>query len=134
MHYACERMKSNQKQNQVTSHSNGPRVLLFNLVHKQCNGIIKGWLHCLASESIRRFLVNNVLMFDSARCLVNAQIQFSFIKKIRTGLPEHSLPPATSDNISFLSTAPPPHPLPLKWTSYVYHLRGENNITRYSIL
>ena len=29
--------------------------------HKQCNGIIKGWLHCLTSESKERFLVNNTL-------------------------------------------------------------------------
>ena len=29
---ACERTESKQKQNQVTSHSNRPRVLLFNLV------------------------------------------------------------------------------------------------------
>ena len=39
-----------------------------------------------------------------------AQIQFSLIKKIKIGYPEHSLtpPPPTSDNISFL-TYPPPH-------------------------
>ena len=41
-HRACERMKSNQKLNQVMPHSNWPRVLLFDLAHKQCNGIIKG--------------------------------------------------------------------------------------------
>ena len=39
-HYAFERTKSKQKQNQVTLHSNWPRVLLFDLAHKQCNGII----------------------------------------------------------------------------------------------
>ena len=72
-HRACERTKSKQKQNQVTSHSNWPRVLLFDLAHKQCNGIIKEWLHCLTSESNGRFLVNNILMFDSW-CLVMAQI------------------------------------------------------------
>ena len=27
-------------------------ALLFDLAHKQCNGIIKGWLHCLTPESI----------------------------------------------------------------------------------
>ena len=41
---ACERTKSKQKQNQVTPHSNRPRVLLFDLAHRQCNDIIKGWL------------------------------------------------------------------------------------------
>ena len=39
---AYERTKSKQKQNQVTSHSNQPRVLLFDLTHKQYYGIIKG--------------------------------------------------------------------------------------------
>ena len=39
---AHERMKSKQKQNQVTSHSYWPRVLLFDLVRNQCTGIIKG--------------------------------------------------------------------------------------------
>ena len=78
------------KQNQVTSHSNWPRVLLFDLAHKQCNGIIKRWLHCLA-EAIGRFLVNNNLMFDSAWCLVMAQTQYSLIEKIKIGRPGHSL-------------------------------------------
>ena len=90
--------------NQVASHSIWPRVLLFDLAHKQCSGIIKGWLHCLTSESRWGFLVNNILMFGSAWCLVMAQIQFSLIKKtIKIGRPENSLTPVphTSDNISF---------------------------------
>ena len=33
--------KSKQKQTQVTSHSNWPCVLMFDLTHKQCSGIIK---------------------------------------------------------------------------------------------
>ena len=64
-HRVCEWAKSKQKQNQVTSHSNWPRVLSFDLAHKQCNDIIKGWLHCLTPESIETFLVNNILMFES---------------------------------------------------------------------
>ena len=40
------------------SHSNRSRVLLFDLAHKYCNGIIKGWLHCLTSESKGRFVSN----------------------------------------------------------------------------
>ena len=56
-----------------------PRVLLFNLAYKQCNAIIKGWLHCLKSKSNGRF-VNNIL-FGSAWCLVMLQIQFSLIEK-----------------------------------------------------
>ena len=52
---ACEPMKSKQKQNQVMPHSNWPRVLLFDLADKQCNGIIKEPLHCqLASNSFAR--------------------------------------------------------------------------------
>ena len=55
------------------------------------DGIIIGWLHCLMSESKGRFLVNNILMFGSAWCLVMAQIQFSLIKKAKIGRPEHLL-------------------------------------------
>ena len=53
-----------------------------------------------------------IYIFDSAWCLVTAHIQFSLIKKIKTGLPEHSRTPQppTSDNISFFP-APPPPPL-----------------------
>ena len=68
VHRACERPKSKRKQNQVTSHSNCPRVLLFDLAHKQWSGIIKGWLHCLTSESKVRFLVNIIL----AQCPIMA--------------------------------------------------------------
>ena len=64
-HRACERTKSKWKQNQITSHSNRPCVLLFNLAHKQCNDIIKGWFYFLTSELKGRFLVNNIL-FGSA--------------------------------------------------------------------
>ena len=64
----------------------------------------KGWFHCLKSESKGRFPVNNILMFGSAWCLVMGQIQFSLIKKIKIGRPEHLL--HTSDNITFL---PYPH-------------------------
>ena len=57
-HHACEQTKPKQKQDQVTLHSNWPRGLLFDLNHKQCNGIIIGWFHCLTSEAKGRFLVN----------------------------------------------------------------------------
>ena len=52
--------------------------------------IIKGWLHCLTSESKGRFHVNNILIFSSAWYLIMAQIQFSLIKK-EIGRLEHSL-------------------------------------------
>ena len=58
LHLACELSKSKQK---VMSYSNRALVPLFNLPHKQCNGIIKGWLHCLMSESKGRVFVNNKL-------------------------------------------------------------------------
>ena len=54
--------------------------------------IIKGWLHCLTSESNRRFLVSTVLL-GSAWCLVITQIQFSLKNKI--GLSEHLRQPPT---------------------------------------
>ena len=44
---ACERTNSKQKKRHVTFKL--PRVLLFDLAHKQCNVISKGWLHCLRS-------------------------------------------------------------------------------------
>ena len=72
----CEGTKSKQKQNQVTSHSNWPRALLFDLAHRKCNGIMKGWFHCLTSESNERFPVNSILIFGSSWCLVMMQIQF----------------------------------------------------------
>ena len=56
-HRACERTESKQK---VMSYSNRDFVPFFDLPHKQCNGIIKGWLHCLTSEPKGRFLVNNI--------------------------------------------------------------------------
>ena len=31
---------------------------MIDLSHKQCNGIIKGWLYCLTLESKGRFFVN----------------------------------------------------------------------------
>ena len=62
-HRACESTKSNKKIiNKATSYSNLPRVLLFDLAHKQCNDIIKGWLHYLTSESKGRFLANTILL------------------------------------------------------------------------
>ena len=116
-HRAREWTKSNKKtQNKVTSYSNWPRVLLFDLAHKQCNGIIKGWLHCLTSDSKGSFISMpghgpNPIFFN---------------KKIKIGRPEHSLTlhplrPITSHFC--LNTSPPPSPPPptSKWTSYVYH-------------
>ena len=72
-------IKQKHTKNKVTRYSNWPRVLLFDLAHKQCNDIIRGWLHCLTSESKERFLASNILL---AWCLVIAQIQFSLTKKI----------------------------------------------------
>ena len=49
-------------------------------------------------------------MFDTTLCLVIEQIEFSLIKKIKIGRPEHLLtsPAPTSDNISFLLQFLPP--------------------------
>ena len=103
--------KQKQSQNQVTSHSNWPLVILLDSNHRQCNGIIKECLHSPTSESKGRFIVNNLLMFGSPSCLVMAQIQFSLMKKIKIGRPEYLLTPhpPTSDNISFLPFPFPPN-------------------------
>ena len=115
MEQQSHRAYEGTKSKQVQSHSNWPRVLLFHLAHKLRSSIIKGWLYCLTPESIRRFLVNNTLMFDSGWCFFMVQIKFSLIKKIKIGRPEQPLPPvpfvSASDNISFL---PYTSPLPLK--------------------
>ena len=81
-------------------------------------------LRFLTSESIGKSLVNNIL-FESARCLVMAQIQFSSIKKNKDWTSRTLAIPnlSTSDNISvlhfFASTLPPR--TPSQWTSYAYH-------------
>ena len=74
-HRACERNQNKNKNKTVTikltTHfivrfNDWPCVLLFDLDHKQCSGIIKGWLqYLMTSESKRSFLVNNTLMFGS---------------------------------------------------------------------
>ena len=106
-YHPWERTKSKQKR--VTSHSNWPHVQLFDVIHKQCNCIIKGRLSCLTSESKGRFLVNNILVFGSARCLVMAEIQFSLNKNKdwtpRTLATPHPLHPITSH---FCLTPSPP--------------------------
>ena len=63
--YQKEWTKSKQEQSHVTFTLT--RRSIFDLPHKQCNCFIKGWLHCLTSESKGRFLVNNILL---AWCLV----------------------------------------------------------------
>ena len=60
------------KKTKVTSYSNWPRVLLIDFANKQCSGIIKGWLHCLTSESKGRFLAHDILL---AWCLAMTLIQ-----------------------------------------------------------
>ena len=82
------------------SHSNWPRFLLFNLAYKQCNGIVKGWLHCLL-ESIGRFLTNSILMFRNHHHDV-----WSWTSRTLTA--PHPLRPITSH---FCLTPPPPLPL-----------------------
>ena len=57
-------------------------------------------------------------MFGSAWCLVMAKIQFSLIKKIKIGHPEHLLTPQLLITSHFCLT--PPH-FPSKWTLCLYH-------------
>ena len=102
----------NQNKSKVMSNSNLPRVLLFNLAHKQRNGIIKGWLHFLTSEAKGRLLVNNILL---AWCLVMTQIQFSLMIKNKDWASRTLANPLlpTFDNILFLPD-PRPHSPHLK--------------------
>ena len=50
---------------------------MFDLAHKQCNGIIKGWLHSVTSDSKGRF-ANNILL---PWYPVMVQSQFSLMKR-----------------------------------------------------
>ena len=121
-HRACERMKSKQKQNQVTSHSNWPHVLLFDLAYKQCSGIFEVWLCCLSSESKRRFLVNDILIIYVCLSMMfgHGVNPVFFDKRIKDWTsrtlvnPTHPLHPVTSH----FCLSPSPSS---KWTSYVYH-------------
>ena len=106
---ACERTKSKQKQNQVTSFSNWPRILLLDLTHKQCNGIVKEWLHCLTSGSNGRYInawLNMIFGHDTNPIFLSKK------NKEWTSGTLANPPPSTSNNISFLPYSPPsPHPL-----------------------
>ena len=95
-YHACERTKANQKQDQVTSHSNWPRVLLFHLAHKQRNGIIKWWFHCLTSESKGRFLVNECVPLT-----ISPHLYFLRISKISSMLHHGSVGQAHSKECYF---------------------------------
>ena len=95
--------KQNQNKKTSTLHSNWPRILLLELAHKQCSGIIKGWLHCLTSSQKEDLL--SILLFGSVWCLFIAQIQFSLMKKKNKDWTSRTLAnptPPTSNNISFL--------------------------------
>ena len=61
-----------------------------------CNGVIKGWLHCLTPESIGRFLVTNILSMMS--CHGTNPIFFNK-KKIKIGRPKHSQPHPSTPNV-----------------------------------
>ena len=113
-----ERNQTKTKENKVASHSNWSRILLFDLVYKKCSGIIKGWLHCLTSESKGRFLTNKIYL---PWCLVMAQIQSLLIRKIKTESSGHSLSLHPLRPITPHFCLTPHHPPPSKGTSYVYH-------------
>ena len=122
-HRACERTKSKQKQNQAMSHSNSPRVLLFDLAHKQYNSVIKRQLHCLMSESKGTFLLKIYINVWLSKMSGHGVNSIFFNKKNKdwtygtlanppTTPPLLILPP--SDSISFLPQPPippPPHQL-----------------------
>ena len=94
--HACEPAKAKQKQDQVTSHSNWPRILLFDLAHKQRNGIIKWWLHCLTSESKERFFVNECVPLT-----ISYHLYFLRISKVSSMLHHGSMGQAHSKECYF---------------------------------
>ena len=73
------------------------RSIVRHCSHKQCNGIIKAWLHCLTQEATRRYLVNNWLNMMSG----HGANPIFFNKKMKIGRPMHPLSPPTH---------PPTHP------------------------
>ena len=86
---------------------------IVRFIPQTCNGIIKGWLHCLASVSKRRFFVNSISVWLSIMSGHGANPIFFNKKKKRlevknTRQPSTSLHPITSH---FCLT--PSHP-PLK--------------------
>ena len=66
---------------------------------------------CLTLDSIGRFWVTNILMFDSAWCQVMAEIQFSLIKKSCTFRILVTSPPSYI-RCHLIFTSPPPPPIP----------------------
>ena len=109
---ACEwtKSKTEQSKNKVTIQSNWPRVLLFDLVHKQCNSIIKGWLHYLMSElsDVRVKRKISCLYYQHDVCDHAANpIFFNKKNKDWTSRTLAKPPSPTSDNISFLSLSHP---------------------------
>ena len=102
-----------------------------------CDGIIKGCLNCLTSVSKRRFLVNNILMFASVWSLVMVQIQFSLIKKIKTGCPEHLLTahtPLPYVRYHLIFALPPSTPLKDGWMSYLYYSLTNKSFHFWSVI
>ena len=89
---------------------------------KQRNGINKGWLHCLTSESRWRFLVNNTLMLGWlwAWYLVMAQIQFSLIKKKdwTSRTPPNPPTPYVWQHLIFVLPPPLPRKVDVIWGSH----------------
>ena len=93
-HHALWMNEIKQKQQKKSGHIQTDHSFL-DLAQKQYSDTIKGWLHCLTSESKGIFLASNILL---AWCLAMAQ---------------PPLPPTVS-----------PYS-PSKWTSYVYHPYSE---------
>ena len=106
-------IKTKTKPSHVTFKLTTGSIIRFS--PQPCNGFIKGWLHCLTLVSKRRFLVNNILMFGSAWCLVRVQIQFSLIKKIKIGCRERSLTPHPLLSI----TSHPLYSKSKQWTKWI---------------
>ena len=125
-----ERTKSKQRQNQVTSYSNWAHILLFDLAHKQWNGIIKGSLRAI---SVNRKISCQYYGSVCSSLMSGYGVNPIFFNKknedwtSRTFATPTQLCPITS-HFSLTTAAlpsPPTHthipPFPSKWASYAYH-------------
>ena len=98
-----------------TSHSNWLCILLFDLAHKQCSGITKGWLYCLTPESIAhretpfQSYINDWLSMMSGHCAnpIFFNKKKDWTSRTLTITPPHPLHPLTS--YFALTPTPSPH-------------------------
>ena len=88
----------NQNKNKIKSHRIR-HVILLDLAHKQCDGIMKGWFHCLTSDWKRRYLVNGCVPLT-----ITYHLYFLRISKVSSMLHHRSLGRVHSKEYYFIFT------------------------------